>query len=135
MIKLASLGLVLAALPLCFGSASAFVAAPALSGFSTESAVTPVAMCGRSCRNGGRYIPGPPQVCEENDLNYCGPSRGRGGPAYGPGPGYGPGPAPGVGIGIPGTGIGVYVAPPQQNCRTFPVQRSDGSWRQVTRCD
>src|SRR5829696_10342660 len=47
----------------------------------------PVAMCARTCRNGGRYIPGPPQVCYEQGLEYCGPSRGGGG--YGGG-GYGP---------------------------------------------
>ena len=26
------------------------------------------AMCGRSCNNGGRYIPGPPGVCAENGI-------------------------------------------------------------------
>jgi hypothetical protein len=132
MIKPTRFALVSAALltiGFCASSADAFTANPAF-GTSVESAVVPAAMCGRSCRNGGRYIQGPPQVCEQYDLNYCGPSGG-GGPA----PGYGPGPAPGVGIGIPGTGIGVYVQPPQSNCRTFPVQRPDGSWRQVTRCD
>ncbi|MER2264612.1 hypothetical protein [Methylobacterium oxalidis] len=36
---------------------------------------TPVAMCGYSCRRGGRYIPGPPSVCYEEGLNYCGSSR------------------------------------------------------------
>src|SRR5215207_1679028 len=52
---------------------------------------TPVAMCGRTCRNGGRYIPGPPQVCYERGLEYCGSSRGGGG-GYGPdGGGYGGG--------------------------------------------
>src|SRR3954447_16246706 len=57
---------------------------------------TPVAMCGRTCRNGGRYIPGPPQVCYEQGLEYCGSSR-EGGGGYGPdgrgdgGGGYGRG--------------------------------------------
>jgi hypothetical protein len=52
---------------------------------------TPAAMCGNSCRNGGRYFPGPPSVCAEEGLNYCGSSRG----GYSPrrdyeerGPGY-----------------------------------------------
>ena len=61
-----------------------------------ESAATPAAMCGFSCRSGGRYIPGPPGVCFARGLNYCGPSGGWGGPPpwagrgfYGGGP-YGP---------------------------------------------
>src|SRR5215218_8867380 len=52
---------------------------------------TPVAMCGRTCRNGGRYIPGPPQVCYEQGLEYCGPSRGGRGYGGGGGGGYGGG--------------------------------------------
>ncbi len=71
------------------------------------SATTPAAMCGFSCRSGGRYIPGPPGVCYARGLNYCGPSGSWGGPppwagrgfygggpyGYGSGPyGYGPGP-------------------------------------------
>jgi hypothetical protein len=60
------------------------------------SAATPAAMCGFSCRSGGRYIPGPPGVCAARGLNYCGSSRGWGGPPrgrgyYGDGP-YGRGP-------------------------------------------
>jgi len=52
------------------------------------STATPIAMCGFRCRYGGRYIPGPPSVCYEQGLNYCGPSRGGGyGGGYG---GYGP---------------------------------------------
>ena len=50
--------------------------------------VTPAAMCGRSCRNGGRYIPGPPSVCADEGLNYCGSSRGRGGGGGGVGRGH-----------------------------------------------
>lgn len=69
--------------------------------------VQSVAMCGRSCRSGGRYVQGPPQVCAEVGLNYCGPSGGgygrRGPPVgydrgYDRGYGYGgppPGPRPG----------------------------------------
>ena len=40
----------------------------------TGSAVTPAAMCGFRCRYGGFYIPGPPWVCFQRGLNYCGPS-------------------------------------------------------------
>jgi hypothetical protein len=131
----ARLGFVAATLlTLCFGagSADAFVAAPALTGLSADSLATPVAMCGRTCRNGGRYIPGPPSVCADEGLNYCGSSRGGGG-----------GPAPGVGVVIPGTGIGVGVGPggvgvgvaPGSNCRTITVQRDDGSVRRIRRCD
>ena len=54
------------------------------------SAVSPAAMCGYSCRNGGFYIPGPPEVCFARGLNYCGSSRGWGGPP--PWAGYGGGP-------------------------------------------
>ncbi|MDR7035777.1 MULTISPECIES: hypothetical protein [Methylobacterium] len=43
-------------------------------GLSQGDAI-PVAMCGYSCRRGGRYIPGPPSVCYEEGLNYCGSSR------------------------------------------------------------
>src|SRR3954465_14291186 len=65
---------------------------------------TPVAMCGRTCRNGGRYIPGPPQVCYEQGLEYCGSSRGGGG-GYGPdGGGYGGGGRGGYGRGGDGGG-------------------------------
>jgi hypothetical protein len=35
------------------------------------SGATPIAMCGFSCRGGGRYIPGPPSVCFARGLNYC----------------------------------------------------------------
>src|SRR5215210_7023367 len=57
------------------------------------SAAKPVAMCGFRCAYGGRYIPGPPSVCFARGLNYCGPSRGWGGPPPWAGPGfYGPRP-------------------------------------------
>ena len=55
-----------------------------------EAVSMPVAMCGYSCRSGGRYIPGPPGVCSARGLNYCGSSQGWGGP---------PGPPPGRGYG------------------------------------
>jgi len=123
MINLARFGFASAALlTLCLGagSAGAFTANPVLS--AVESAVVPVAMCGRTCRNGGRYFRGPPEVCAENGLEYCGSSRGGGGRE------------PGVGIYVPGTGIGIGVAPPS-NCRTITVRRDDGSVRTVRRCD
>src|SRR5436853_7627111 len=109
--------------------AQAFVANPISTIQAGSSSVTPVAMCGRSCRNGGRYIQGPPSVCEQYDLNYCGPSR--------------RGPEPGVGIVVPGTGIGIGVGPggggvyvgPSSNCRTVTIQRDDGSVRRIRRCD
>ena len=87
--------------------------------------VTPAAMCGRSCRNGGRYIPGPPSVCADEGLNYCGSSRGGGGGG-------------GAAVVIPGTGVGIGVGPgvaPRRNCRTITVQRGDGSVRRTERCD
>ena len=85
-------------------------------GFGITSAAE-AAMCGRSCNSGGRYFPGPPSVCADNGLNYCGSSRGRGG--------GGAVVAPGVVIG-PG-GVGVGVVSPRQNCRTTTVRRPDGT--------
>ena len=126
----ARLGFVAAALlTLCFGagSANAFVAGPALTGVSPDSLVTPVAMCGRSCQGGGRYIPGPPSVCYQYGLNYCGPSGGGGGGGVYVAPGGG-----GVGVQV-GPG-GVYVGP-QRDCRTITIQRDDGSIRRIRRCD
>ena len=69
------------------GAEAVAVRTPSIAGLE----VTPVAMCGRTCRSGGRYIPGPPSVCAEEGLNYCGSSRGgfsRGGEFEGRGPGY-----------------------------------------------
>ena len=57
------------------GEASAFVAQP-LALDAVPVMVMPAAMCGRTCQSGGRYIPGPPSVCDENGLLYCGSSRG-----------------------------------------------------------
>jgi hypothetical protein len=132
MTTLARLAFVSAALlTLCFGagSANAFVASPVVTGITADSLATPVAMCGRSCRGGGRYIPGPPEVCYQRGLEYCGSSRGGGGGG-------------GAGVVVPGVG-GVVVGPggvgvrvgPQQNCRTITVQRDDGSVRRIRRCD
>lgn len=110
-------------------SARAFIAKPNPTDATSLSAVTPIAMCGRSCRNGGRYIQGPPSVCEQYDLNYCGSSR--------------RGPEPGVGVYVPGTGIGIGIGPggpgvyvaPGGNCRTITVERDDGTVRRIRRCD
>ena len=113
-----------------FGATRAEAFMPKPIGLDAATAiVTPAAMCGRSCRNGGRYIPGPPSVCAEEGLNYCGSSRGGGGG--------------GVGVVVPGTGIGVGVGPggggvyvaPGGNCRTITVERDDGSVRRIRRCD
>ena len=115
------IGFVAAALlTLCFGagSANAFVASPALTAISAGPLATPVAMCGVTCRNGGRYIPGPPEVCARRGLEWCGPSRG----------------GPGVGVVVPGVG-GVVVGPPRRECRTITRQRPDGSIVTVRRCD
>ena len=131
MSKLAGLGIASTmVLGLAFGasSAQAFVAKPLGLGASVDLA-TPAAMCGRTCRSGGRYIPGPPSVCADEGLNYCGPSRGGGGG--------------GVGVVVPGTGIGVGVGPggagvvvaPGSNCRTVTIQRDDGTVRRIRRCD
>ena len=51
-------------------------------------AMTPIAMCGYSCRRGGRYIPGPPSVCSDEGLNYCGSSRDVGPRRFYDGGGY-----------------------------------------------
>lgn len=85
-------------LGLGLGGASAAAMRPvAPESLGLGAAAEPVAMCGYSCRSGGRYIPGPPSVCYEQGLNYCGPSRGWGGPPpgrrfYGGHGGYGGGP-------------------------------------------
>ena len=93
------------------GSASAFVAGPGLpEAIGVAPSVTPAAMCGYTCRHGGRYIPGPPQVCYDRGLEYCGSSRGGGGYGFRDG-GYGGG------------------------CRTITIERDDGSVRRIRRCD
>jgi hypothetical protein len=139
MTKLKRFGLVsIALLTLGIGAsgAEALVAAPFAALSTSNSIITPAAMCGRSCRNGGRYIPGPPDVCYQNGLEYCGSSRDAGpGPGYGPGPGIMvPVPGGGVGIGVGPGGPGLYVAP-GGNCRTITVERDDGSVRRIRRCD
>jgi hypothetical protein len=107
--------------------ANAFIPNPAGIDAATAIAI-PAAMCGRSCRNGGRYIPGPPSVCADEGLNYCGSSRGGGGGAGVVIPGTG------VGIGVGPSGPGVYVGP-QPNCRTITIRDDYGNVRTVRRCD
>lgn len=110
-----------AGLLLLASGAEAFVGAPQLG--ATDSLTTPAAMCGRSCNSGGRYFPGPPEVCAENGLNYCGPSRGRGGGGGGPA----------VVVPLPGGGgIGIGAAP---RCRTITVTDDWGRTRTTRRCD
>lgn len=81
------------------GGAEALTARPASpEALGFDALAAPAAMCGYSCRSGGRYIPGPPSVCYEAGLNFCGSSRGWGGPPpgrgfYGRGP-YGDGAGP-----------------------------------------
>jgi hypothetical protein len=58
------------------GGAQAAVGGPTRAEtFGIGGTATPVAMCGYSCRSGGRYIPGPPSVCYDEGLRYCGSSR------------------------------------------------------------
>ena len=100
-----AMGMLVLGLGLCGAEASVNKPIPPES-LGIRSAVTPAAMCGFRCMYGGFYIPGPPWVCFQRGLNYCGPSRGWGGPPpwagpkfYGGGPywrGWGPygGPPP-----------------------------------------
>jgi hypothetical protein len=92
-------------------------------GFGMSSAAD-AAMCGRSCYGGGRHFPGPPEVCAENGLRYCGPSRGGGAYVAPPAVVIGPG---GVGI------AGPRVVEPRRGCRTVTVTRPDGT--RITRRD
>src|ERR1044072_4518081 len=71
MIKTTGLALASAMLFTGFGATGAAAFMPKPVGLDAATAiVTPAAMCGRSCRNGGRYIPGPPSVCAGEGLNY-----------------------------------------------------------------
>lgn len=107
-------------------SAEAFVIKPGLPEVGMDPAVIPAAMCGYSCRGGGRYIPGPPSVCEDRGLNFCGSSRDRGPPA--------------VVIPIPrffggGPSRGDEYRGRGGGCRTITIERDDGSVRRIRRCD
>jgi hypothetical protein len=113
------------------GGALAFPGAPASSGLlAPDAPVTPVAMCGRTCQSGGRYIPGPPEVCYSRGLEYCGSSR-----EAPPRP-----PAvvvPGLGLRIEGGGGGYREErrPRGDGCRTVTIERDDGTVRRTRRCD
>ena len=119
--KLVKYGLTLILLGFGANSASAAVGAPVSSqALAGLSAATPAAMCGYSCRSGGRYIPGPPSVCAAEGLNFCGSSRR--GPVVERDEGY-----RGYGA-YRGDGFG-------RGCRTVTIERDDGSVRRITRCD
>ena len=78
------------------------------------TAVLPVAMCGFRCEFGGRYVPGPPSVCYERGMQFCGPSRPYSEERprfYGGDRDYGGG------------------------CRTVTIERDDGTVRRIRRCD
>jgi hypothetical protein len=114
-------------LALGLSGAEAFVAKPIPPEPAIESAVLPAAMCGYTCRSGGRYIPGPPEVCYDRGLEYCGPSRDRG---------------PSVVVPLPGGGgVGIYGRDRPRSeefgsrCRTVTIERDDGSIRRIRRCD
>jgi hypothetical protein len=111
-------GLLLAA---AAGAAQAFPAGSSLGQLPIASALVPAAMCGYTCRTGGRYIPGPPSVCAENGLSFCGPSRRPDGPSFG----YGGGGYERRGWGEGGGG----------GCRTITIERDDGTIRTIRRCD
>ena len=100
------------------GSAEAFVAAPNLA-VMQHSTVVPAAMCGRSCNGGGRHIPGPPSVCREEGLRYCGPSRDSGSRVV-----------------VPLPGADVVIGGPRRRevCKTVTVQRAGGSVRTTREC-
>ena len=101
--------------------AEAFVGSPAVPATGgIASLLTPAAMCGYSCRGGGRYIPGPPSVCAEEGLNFCGPSR--------PGP-------PGVVRGGPDRFESRDRFREGGGCRTVTIERDDGTIRRIRRCD
>ncbi|HET9902376.1 MAG TPA: hypothetical protein VFQ27_01575 [Xanthobacteraceae bacterium] len=98
------------------GSAGAFVADGHLSRLGGTKPI-PVAMCGHRCAGGGRYIPGPPAVCREHGLRYCGPSRG-----------------PTVVSPIPGVGVVIDRPRRREHCRTVTVRRPNGTVRTTTEC-
>jgi hypothetical protein len=97
--------------------AEAFVAAPSRIDTAVGWAVQPAAMCGRSCDFGGRYIPGPPSVCYERGLNFCGASR-----RFMEGP-----------RGFDGGFRGERED--RGGCRTVTIERDDGTVRRIRRCD
>ena len=89
-------------------------------------------MCGRTCRNGGRYIPGPPEVCARHAALSIAARRA----AVAAPPAVVPIPGTGVGVGVGLGGVGVGVRPSQgRNCRTVTTRRPDGSMTKVTQCN
>lgn len=104
--------------------AEAFVGAPQRLDGVVQSLTTPAAMCGRTCRSGGRYIPGPPEVCYQQGLEYCGSSRGGGGGGGGPA----------VVVPLPGGG-GIGIGSVAPRCRTITVTDDWGRTRTTRRCD
>jgi hypothetical protein len=110
------------------GGAQAFVAAPQPAAVAATM-FKPVAMCGYTCRSGGRYIPGPPEVCTRRGMEYCGSSRGGGARVV----------VPGVGVTV-GGGREEYGWRRRRDegrggCRTVTIERDDGSVRRIRRCD
>jgi hypothetical protein len=101
-------------LGLGLGGAEAFVAQPDM-GRAIGSAVLPAAMCGYSCEHGGRFIPGPPSVCAERGMRFCGP-RFEERPRF-----YGR--------------EREYREFEGRNCRTITIEREDGTIRRIRRCD
>jgi hypothetical protein len=89
-------------------SASAFAAGPrSPEALGAAAMAEPAALCGYTC-SAVADVPGPPQVCYQRGLQYCGPSRGGGGyggggyegrGGYGGGRGYGGGGYGGGGYG------------------------------------
>jgi hypothetical protein len=70
----------LAVLSVCLGIGDAAAVVGTRVNIAAGAVATPVAMCGRTCQMGGRYIPGPPSVCFQNGLEYCGRSSDAGAP-------------------------------------------------------
>ena len=113
------------------GGAFAAVGGPkSAEALGIAAGATPVAMCGYSCRSGGRYVPGPPDVCEEQGLRYCGSSRGGFGGGRDRGD-YGGGRDRGD---YGGRG-GRYGGDSGGGCHTVTIERDDGTVSRVRRCD
>src|SRR5262245_52901309 len=113
--KLVKYGLGVIVLGLGASSAGAAVGTPVPNAaLAALSATTPAAMCGYSCRSGGRYIPGPPSVCAAEGLNFCGSSRG--GPV----------------VEREYRGYGAFRDEAfGRGCRTVTIERDDGSVRRI----
>ena len=119
MIRSAMFGATLIALGASAGGAQAFVGGSAVPSLGATAA-TPVAMCGYTCRSGGRYIPGPPEVCARRGLEYCGSSRGGGG---------------GARVVVPGVDVRIGGGERRRDCKTVTIERDDGTVVRRRRCD